>query len=335
MSWTSGLPPVAHERIERQRASRVAGSLLSAGAAAAVLAAGFRPIGEVMGCVVMHIGWVGYRCAYGASGGVFGAGYGRSPVLVSGDLGPHGEHRTDGLGPQAAAYNQAWDGALNRMLLEANALGADGVVGVRLTERVLDGANHEFVALGTAVSDGNALTPGPDRWPFCTDLGGPDVAKLAGSGWLPTGIAIGLSMALRHDDYATLAAQRSWSNQEIVGYSELLSASRADARRQLSLRAHRVGGEHVVISSLRTTTFVREVSDGHTDHGAHTTIVGTALRRAAPDEPAAGAGAGDWATGRPPLTVMPLSARAPGRRAGRGDRPTGGHADEHAMRGRP
>jgi uncharacterized protein YbjQ (UPF0145 family) len=308
MSWTSGLPPVAHERIERQRASRVAGSLLSAGAAAAVLAAGFRPIGEVMGCVVMHIGWVGYRCAYGASGGLFGGGYGRSPVLVSGDIGPHGEHRIDGLGPQAAAYNQAWDAALNRMLLEAQALGADGVVGVRLTEKVLDGANHEFVALGTAVSDGNALTPGPDRWPFCTDLGGPDVAKLAASGWLPTGITIGLSLALRHDDYGTLAAGRSWNNQEIVGYSELLTASRADARRQLAIRAQRVGGEHVVISMLRTSTFVREVSDGHTDHVAHTTITGTALRRMTPDETAARSSTAQPTGTQRQLTVLPLSS---------------------------
>ena len=298
---------MAHQRIERQRTSKVAGSLLSAGAAAAALAAGLRPVGEVMGCLVMHVGWVGYACPYLTTGGMFGGSFAGSRVIVSGDVGPHGEHRADGFGPQAAAYNQAWDGALTRMLIEAKALGASGVIGVRLTDQVLDGSNHEFMALGTAVGPVTPPLSEPAEqtgWPFCTDLDGPDVAKLTTAGWTPAGIVIGLSLAVRHDDYATLAAQRSWTNQEIIGYSELLTACKADARRQLEIRARRVGGEQVVVSSLSTRSFVREVSEGHSDHGAHTTIVGTALRRTTPGP----AGALPDAARDRGLTVMPLAA---------------------------
>ena len=314
MPWISGLPPVAQQRVDRQRSSRLAGSLLSVGAAVAARSAGFRPIGEVMGCTVMHIGWGGYQCGgYGRSSGIFGGGYGPVPVIVSGDPGPGGGPQPYGLAPQAAAYNQGWDSSLNRMLIEAQALGADGVVGVQLSQQVLDGNNHEFLAIGTAVGDGNPLTPGADRWPFCTELGGQDLANLATAGWLPTGISIGLSIALRHDDYGTLAARSSWSNQEITGYTELLAASRADARRQLWNRARRVGGEHVVVSSMWTTSFERTVSDGHTDHGAHSTFIGTALRRAEPgdlpDEPRAAPRQG--------LTIMPLTAAPPATRGRR------------------
>jgi len=95
---------------------------------------------------------------------------------------------------------------------------------------------------------------------------------------------------------------RSWSNLEIAGYSELLAASRADARRQLWARAARLGGEQVVISSLQTAMFGREISDSHTDHLAHTTIIGTALRRVAPGELPVPPTAGPR-----PLTLMPLS----------------------------
>jgi uncharacterized protein YbjQ (UPF0145 family) len=329
VTWTSGLPPVAHQRLERQRAGQLAGSLLSAGAAAAVRSIGYSAVGEVMGCTVMHLGWAGYACGYGSFGGgygSFGGGYGTAPVIVSGEIGPHGEHQQFGLGPRAAAYNRGWDTTLHRLLLEARALGADGVIGVRLSERALDVADHEFVALGTAVRAPGRAPSGRDGWPFCTELSGEDVAKLVGAGWLPTGIVIGLSMGLRHDDYGTQLARSSWSNQEIVGYSQLLAATRADARRQLSARGARAGGEQVVISSMATSMFEREVAEGHTDHGAHTTIIGTAIRHVAPGEAPPGTpgpGAGPGTPLRGGLTVMPLSGGSPSGRRTTGRRSPG------------
>src|SRR3954470_24546964 len=101
MSWSHGLPPIAQQRIDRQRASRVSGSLLSVGAAAAARSAGLRPVGEVMGCTVMHLGWGGYQCGYW-SGGLFG-GSGPAPVIVSGDQGTANRYAGYGVAQRAEA----------------------------------------------------------------------------------------------------------------------------------------------------------------------------------------------------------------------------------------
>jgi uncharacterized protein YbjQ (UPF0145 family) len=304
MPWPSGLPPAAVARVERQRASGLAGSLLSAPAAAALRTAGLAPVGEVMGCIVLQLGWYGYGCGW--SGSYFAVGPGAAPVVVSGVPAPAGV----GFGRYAAALGHGWDTALQRMLTEAGALGADGVVGVRLTEQPVQGAAREFMALGTAV---RRVEPRPGLPMFLTELSGEDVAALAQAGWSPVAIAVGLSVAVRHDDWSTLNASASWSqwNGEVPGLSELLAASRSDARAQLAARAERLGGGELVVSALDTWVAEREIDNGHTDHVATTRIVGTTLRRSDPgagNPRAAGnpRGAGDVALSDR-LTVMSLA----------------------------
>ncbi|MGZ4484163.1 MAG: heavy metal-binding domain-containing protein [Nocardioidaceae bacterium] len=259
-----GLPPIATRRLARAADSGVATSLLSVPAATSLAGCGFRPVGEVMGCIVQHIGWAGYGCGYAG----FGASMFGPSTVTSG-----GPSRWAGLGPYVKALYHGWDTALTRMLAEADALGADGVVGVRLTETRLDaGGNHEFLAIGTGVrGDGETRAARP----FATDLDGQDLAKLLHGGWAPTGIAVGISAAVRHDDYRTLSQARSWSNAEISGYTELVSAVRHDARAQLEQRAARLGGEAGLVSEMSLSVWEHEQGEGHRDHYARATVTGT------------------------------------------------------------
>jgi hypothetical protein len=68
-----GLPPVAAERMKRFARSGLRTSLLTVPGALGIQAAGFEPVGEVMGCIVEHIGWSGFGgCGYFGGMGGFG-----------------------------------------------------------------------------------------------------------------------------------------------------------------------------------------------------------------------------------------------------------------------
>lgn len=264
-----GLPPVAAQRLERARTSGVASSLLSAPAAAALGAVGFAPVGEVMGAVVQHLGWRGYGCGYTGFGSQFQFAFGASTVTSG------GRNRWAGLGPYVKALYHGWDTALWRLLAEATALGADGVVGVRLTRsRVDDGGNYEFLALGTAIRG-----HGPVRAarPFATHLPGTDLAKQLTAGWVPTGIAFGISAAVRHDDYRTAVQASSWNNTEVSGYTDLVAAVRHEARAHFTDRASRLGGESAVLDRMRLRVWEHEPAERHRDHYAEATVFGTAV----------------------------------------------------------
>src|SRR3954449_10610065 len=76
-----GLPQAAVDRIRHQRASGGRGSLLSAPAAGPAGGLGLEPVGEVFGCVVVSLGWIGGGCGYGygwdqGAGGLPGTGGG-------------------------------------------------------------------------------------------------------------------------------------------------------------------------------------------------------------------------------------------------------------------
>ena len=257
-----GLPPAAQDRLTRAADSQAAGSLLSVPDASALATVGFTPVGEVMGCIVEQVAWRGYGCGYGWTDS-------RTVASGNGD-------RWAGLAPYVQAVYHGWETALRRLLMEATALGADGVVGIQLTQKHLDLQNREFVALGTAVR-GVAVGPRA-KVPFTTDLNGTDVSKLLHAGWLPTGIAVGISAGVRHDDYRT-RNQASWwngSNTEITGYTDLVSTIRHDARTQFERRARAHGGEAVLVSSMGLHVWENEPSDNHTDHYAEASFIGTA-----------------------------------------------------------
>jgi uncharacterized protein YbjQ (UPF0145 family) len=268
-----GLPPAAQARVDRARTDGVRSSLLSIRGQAGVTNVGLDPVGEVMGCIVERIGWASWGgCGMYYRGGFGGMGM-APPTVTSGQGG-----RYAGFAPYVDALYRGWDTAMHRMLLEAQALGADGVVGISWTrEHLLDSQGaQEFVVRGTAVRARSKARP---AHLFSTDLSGGDVAKLMHAGWAPTELVWGISVSIRHDDYYTRAAARSWSTQniEIPGYTELVTYARADAREMFERRAGRQGSDAATVSDMSLHVWQIEPSDGHIDHVAEAMVVGNSL----------------------------------------------------------
>lgn len=263
-----GLPPVAADRMKRFARTGLRTSLLTVPGAVGVQSVGFEPVGEVMGCIVEHLGWSGFGgCGY--IGGFGGFGISGGTVTSSSSAG------FVGFGPYVDALYRGYGTALRRMTEEAAAMDADGVVGVRLSVSHLGGENREFLALGTAVRARSRHRPGRV---FTTDLAGQDMAKLLAAGWVPGAVIYGISVAVRHDDWAT-RRQSSWGagNTEVFGYTELVAHVRADARYRFDQQARSVGAEGAIVSSMGLAIGEIEPSENHRDHVAEAGVFGTAL----------------------------------------------------------
>jgi uncharacterized protein YbjQ (UPF0145 family) len=294
-----GLPPAAAARMARFQADGVRTSLLDVPGAVSVTGVGLPPVGEVMGCIVEHIGWGGFGgCGWYGPGmgwqpGIFGGGFRGGPSGgipgtvdggIAGGVGWGGGTVTSGSGsrfagfaPYVDALYRGYDTALARMVTEAQAMGADGVVGVRLSVAHLGQDNREFVALGTAVRGSGGVHP---PRPFVTDLAGADVAKLLHAGWVPVSIAFGISVAIRHDDPATRSQASAWGyNTEVSGYTELVQHVRHDARARFAEHAAGAGAEGAIVSHMSLHVGEREPAENHRDHVAESTVFGTTLVR--------------------------------------------------------
>ncbi len=150
----------------------------------------------------------------------------------------------------ADAAQAAWRLAIARMSEEARALGADGIVGAKLSERRGKRDIREFEVTGTAVISTGAVHLAR---PFATTLSGEDVAKLLRAGWLPASIVLGLSVAIGHDTYrARRARSRLTSAREIVAISALVQAARHHARQQLRSKTQEMGADGAVLTSQVT-----------------------------------------------------------------------------------
>lgn len=290
------LPAPALRRLENVARGSARGSLESLAGTAGLAVAGFDAVTEVMGCTVVHLGFRNSACGYYTIG--FGQ---RARTFVS------GQDRL-GLLPAARAVDAAWGSALDRLLAEAGAVGADGVVGITSTRRRVPGsvADDEFVLVGTAVR-ARSVTRAPH--PFATDLSGDRLAALLGNGWVPAGYAVRVSQGIRHDDWRTQSSMSRWTaNVEVEGLTELVTATRSDARRAFEGRVRRLGGEVAVVSSMTLRTWRSEAGENHVDHLAEATVSGTALVSfRTPAGPLAGT----------PLTIMPLVDAGGQRRGGR------------------
>jgi len=272
-----GLPPVAAARMAEIRQSGTWGSALSADEFTAIRSVGFEPVGQVLGAAVYNIGFTGgYGCAgawTGYYGGANAFGPARSVTQTSGRGGQ------SSFAPLVQAMYDARHAAINRMTAECAALGGHGIVGVKLTIGPFPAGGLEFKAIGTAV---RAPAAPPLRQPFTSDLSGQDFAKLINRGFVPAGLALGISVAARHDDWLTVGQTR-WSsgNAEVTGYTELVHEGRHDARVQLQRDVRRIGAEGVVIADMTMRVSEREcpMQEGARDHIVETTIIGTSIVR--------------------------------------------------------
>lgn len=241
-------------------------SALSAGGFAAVRSAGFEPVGQVFGAAVYYLATVaGVSCP-----GTMGA------IHPPNDAGSAGR-----LADSLLAGRRT---ALERMAAGCAGLGGHGIVGATLTvteipATSLTAAAIEFTAAGTAV---RASGCPPLARPFAAELSGPDFAKLVMSGWVPAGIALGISVAGLHDELVTTSSG-SWGtgNAEVPTYTGLVSAARAAARDRLELSVRGLGADGVVVSALssRVRSDRCHARAAATDHFAEAVITGTAVAR--------------------------------------------------------
>ena len=289
------LPAVAEARLAEIRSSGTWGSSLTSGEFAAIRSAGFEPVGQVLGAAVYAAGAASGSFCPAAAGSSGGEMPGPSPAQGPGQGSP------GSFGPVVEAMYQARHAAIDRMTAECARLGGHGVVGVLLSRGSFRLGGLEFTAIGTAVRAPGAAAG--RRQPFTSDLSGQDFARLIMTGWVPVGLALGISIGSRHDDRTT-ARQARWGsgNTEIAGWTELVNDSRHDARRRLESEVERLGAEGVVIAAMRLRVSQRAcpVTVGRRDHIAEATLLGTAIASfAAAGPPHAG----------PALAVMPLGPR--------------------------
>jgi uncharacterized protein YbjQ (UPF0145 family) len=277
------------------RSSGTWGSALTADEFAAIRSTGFEPVGQVLGAAVYNIGFTGgYGCpAYGG-----GYGYGRFGALP----GPYrGVTATSGAGtvgsyaPLVRTMYEARRQAIGRMTAECEALGGHGVVGVQLAIGGFPAGGLEFKAIGTAIRAPGGVRL---RQPFTSDLSGQDFAKLILAGWVPAGLVLGIAVGARHDDWMTVNQTRWGSgNTEVGGFTELVNATRHDARHQLERDVVRHGADGVVLQQMTMRVGEHEcpVQEGRRDHVVEATIIGTAI-----------AHFGKPKVAKPPLAVMSL-----------------------------
>ncbi|MGD0700419.1 MAG: heavy metal-binding domain-containing protein [Trebonia sp.] len=284
------------------------GGLERAGDFAAVRSVGFEPVGQVFGAAVYYLS------------SVLGAGCpGTSADSLLRDVTPsaarpsaRGSAAVRGIaGPAAKVARGLYNGrrtAIDRMTGQCAELGGHGIVGAALRIREIppDGLTAgaiEFTVIGTAVRAGGCP---PLSRPFTSDLSAPDFAKLITAGWVPAGIALGISVAGLHEDLATTSSGR-WrtGNAEVPGYTALLVKVRQDARRRLEQAVRSVGADGVVVSAmtLRVRGDPCHAHPGNTDYLAEAVTTGTAITRFAGPREAA----------LPVLAVMHLDPGQAGR----------------------
>jgi uncharacterized protein YbjQ (UPF0145 family) len=164
----AGIPASGVERIERMKQEVARGfftSDLSVNEFLLVKQAGFEPLGLVLGSSIYHIGF--QQASW---------------------------NQNQEMGVLTQAMYHARELAMTRMEEEADALGADGIVGVRLEiGRYEWGADlAEFIAVGTAVKHREGeLHRAPNGRPFTSDLNGQDFATLLRAGYRPAGLVMG------------------------------------------------------------------------------------------------------------------------------------------------
>jgi uncharacterized protein YbjQ (UPF0145 family) len=226
--------------------------------------AGFEPLGLVMGSSIYHVGYQFQQW-----------------------------NQSQELQVLTQAMYTAREYAIARMEAEADALGADGIVGVRLDIKQYSwGAElMEFMAIGTAVrsSRGGAWRT-PSGKPFTCDLSGQDMWTLVKTGHAPVSFVLGT--CVYHVAHQTL--RQSWKqigrNTEMAIFTQATYDAREIAMSRMQAEAERDGASGIVGVSV--------IENSHIwgEHAIEFLALGTSIR------PLAGEGALPV-----PTMVMPMT----------------------------
>jgi uncharacterized protein YbjQ (UPF0145 family) len=208
--------------------------------------AGFEPVGLCVGSCIYHVGFQM-------------AGWGSSVEL-------------DVL---STAMYEARALAMERMRAEAQEMGADGIVGVRLTVKRLewDSKVLEFVAIGTGIvhAKGHQGFKGPQGQPFTSALSGQDFWTLLQAGYRPLEMVMGSCVyhVARRGPFASLGT--IGRNVELTNFSIALYEARELAMERMQLEATKASAEGVVGADLH------EGSHGWSTHVIEFFAIGTAV----------------------------------------------------------
>jgi uncharacterized protein YbjQ (UPF0145 family) len=164
--------------------------------------------------------------------------------------------------------------AIDRMEVEADALDADGVVGVRLDIRFYDWGRGaaEFIAIGTAVKARQASYRTAAGKPFTSDLSGQDFWVLTQTGYAPLALVMGNCVYhVAHQSVARWIGNLG-TNVELPNFTQALYEARELAMERMQQEAEQVGAQGIVGVAIEEKSHV---------WGSHTIeflAIGTAVR---------------------------------------------------------
>ncbi len=192
--------------------------------------AGFDPVGLVVGCSMYHIGfqWAGVNQNM------------EMKVL-------------------SQAMYHARELAMTRMQEEAEALGADGIVGVRLSAKHMTWEPNmaEFVAIGTAVRarDRSQIYRTNQNKPFTSDLSGQDFWTLLRAGYRPLGLVMG--NCVYHVAFQSLGQwfRTVGKNVEMTNFTQALYDARELAMERMQVEASRLEAEGIIGANIHENQY--------------------------------------------------------------------------------
>ncbi len=244
----AGIPGSGRERIERMKQEVARGfftSDLSVNEFLLVKQAGFEPLGLVLGSSIYHIGF--QQAMW---------------------------NQSQELGVLTQAMYHARELAMTRMEEEADQLGADGVVGVRLDiGRYEWGADlAEFISVGTAVKHrAGQLHRAPNGRPFASDLSGQDFATLLRAGYRPVGMVMGNCVYHVGRQGMLASLKQVGRNVEMPNYTQALYEARELAMGRMQREADELQAGGIVGARIV------ERSHGWGSHVIEFFAIGTAV----------------------------------------------------------
>lgn len=214
--------------------------------------AGFEPVGMVLGSSIYHIGYQ-----------------------------QRSWNKNQEMTVLTQAMYHARELAMTRMEEEADALGAHGIIGVRLEITLLEWGEGlaEFVAIGTAVvprETGSSYKTVHDK-PFTSDLSGQDFWTLLRSGYRPVGLVMGNCVYHIAHQRLGQVIRNAGQNVEMTNFTQALYDSRELAMERMQEEALHLQADGIVGVQIEEGSF------GWSSHVIEFNALGTAVVSMRPD----------------------------------------------------
>jgi uncharacterized protein YbjQ (UPF0145 family) len=241
--------------------------LPGAGEVACIRAAGFEPLGQVMGATARTVAWAG-----------------TGVPCVERRQWRRWHHvetpgTSDRVGIRMDVFAEARRAVLDHLADECASMGGDGVVGVRVEAVPFKRAPRVLGlrAFGTAVRARGPVRP---PRPFLCHLRGQDFLKLIDAGWVPADVVFGMAIAVQHENgFVMRAFLKFGRRREVAVMTWLAGLTRARARRMLARDAARCGADGLIVDDV---AFTYDRQRCQADWRAHdivieATVTGTAI----------------------------------------------------------